>query len=234
MKLACLGDTSAVPSRRPFAPETSTSRPAESSGGFTNTEPALAPPGWFSRRHAHDLGDRGLGLGAVARRQVQLGLDHELVRRDARTAKIQDEVGRAHLRILAAAQVESADPHQARGHVRAVPTGVHPHRPTDRTGHADGPLEPGEAGRGSTAGHDRKTAQRHRRAPRVPVDVDVGEPLAERDRETAESRVGDQQVRTLADQQDVDAGRAERRPRRRRDRSSVSARTNRAAAPPTR
>jgi hypothetical protein len=50
MKLACFGDTSAVPSRRPRQPASSTRRPAASSGGFVNTEPAFWPPGWCSRR----------------------------------------------------------------------------------------------------------------------------------------------------------------------------------------
>ena len=51
MKLACFSDTCAVPSRKPFSPADSISRPAESSSGLVNTEPALAPPGWCSRRH---------------------------------------------------------------------------------------------------------------------------------------------------------------------------------------
>src|SRR5690606_19638556 len=36
MKLACLVETSAVPTRRPLHPDASTSRPAESPGGFVN------------------------------------------------------------------------------------------------------------------------------------------------------------------------------------------------------
>ncbi len=41
MKLACFSDTRAVPTRKPFSPVSSMSRPAESPGGFTNTEPAF-------------------------------------------------------------------------------------------------------------------------------------------------------------------------------------------------
>ena len=51
MKLACFSDTCAVPSRKPFSPAASISRPAESSSGLVKTEPALEPPGWCSRRH---------------------------------------------------------------------------------------------------------------------------------------------------------------------------------------
>ena len=51
MKLACFSDTCAVPSRKPFSPADSISLPAESPSGLVNTEPALAPPGWCSRRH---------------------------------------------------------------------------------------------------------------------------------------------------------------------------------------
>src|SRR5581483_186742 len=50
-KLACLSDTTAVPWRIPRHPALSMSRPAESSAGFVNTEPAFWPPGWCSRRH---------------------------------------------------------------------------------------------------------------------------------------------------------------------------------------
>ena len=50
-KLACLADTTAPPTRRPLSPSESMSRPAESPGGLANTEPALEPPGWCSRRH---------------------------------------------------------------------------------------------------------------------------------------------------------------------------------------
>ena len=37
--------------RKPFSPAASMSRPAESPAGLVNTEPALDPPGWCSRRH---------------------------------------------------------------------------------------------------------------------------------------------------------------------------------------
>ena len=53
MKLACLSDTKAPPTRKPRRPTRSINSPAESwpGIGLTNTEPAFWPPGWFSRRH---------------------------------------------------------------------------------------------------------------------------------------------------------------------------------------
>ena len=51
-KLACFVDTSAVPWRRPLQPAASIRRPAESPGGFVNTDPAFWPPGWLARRQA--------------------------------------------------------------------------------------------------------------------------------------------------------------------------------------
>ncbi len=39
-----------MPRRKPFKPAASMSRPAESPSGLVNTEPALEPPGWCSRR----------------------------------------------------------------------------------------------------------------------------------------------------------------------------------------
>src|SRR5690606_17393219 len=52
MKLACLVDTEAVPTRRPLAPAWSMRRPAESPSGLVKTDPALGPPGWLARRQA--------------------------------------------------------------------------------------------------------------------------------------------------------------------------------------
>ena len=68
MKLACFSDTHAVPTRSPRRPSPSMSSPALTSPGtgLTKTEPAFCPPGWFSRRHLHDLGDLRLGGRAVA------------------------------------------------------------------------------------------------------------------------------------------------------------------------
>ena len=44
-KLACLGDTRAVPIRSPLAPTESMSRPALSPSGLVKTDPELWPPG---------------------------------------------------------------------------------------------------------------------------------------------------------------------------------------------
>ena len=47
MKLACLSLITAPPMRVPFNPTASIRRPAFSSGGLRNTDPTLAPGGWF-------------------------------------------------------------------------------------------------------------------------------------------------------------------------------------------
>ena len=57
MKLACLGETSAVPIRKPFNPQASISRPAESPGGLVNTDPALLPARLVGPPPADDLVD---------------------------------------------------------------------------------------------------------------------------------------------------------------------------------
>ena len=49
MKLACLARDLGLPIRRPFRPQASIRRPAESSAGSVHTEPRR-PPGWFALR----------------------------------------------------------------------------------------------------------------------------------------------------------------------------------------
>ena len=82
---------------------------------------------------------------------------------------------------------------------------VHAHRAADRAGYADGPLEPGEAGGRRASSHDRKQG-RGAGGDRRAVDRDVLEGLAQRDGETVEAVIGDEEVRTLADDEDVDTG----------------------------
>src|SRR5205807_7841943 len=56
MKLACCSEMRAAPSRAPFMPEASTSRPAESPGGFLKTLPQfLVLIGWVRLRSAVKL-----------------------------------------------------------------------------------------------------------------------------------------------------------------------------------
>ena len=153
MKLACLGDTSAVPSRRPLhagrvdqAAGRVARRVGEHRPGVLAARLVLpAPP--------HDLGDLGLAGGAVARRERQLGPHDERARRRS-TSRGSGGPGptRARSHPRRPARSTHADPRQAGGHVRAVPAGVHAHRAADRAGHADRPLEPGQPASDASAG----------------------------------------------------------------------------------
>ena len=220
MKLACLGDTSAEPSRRPRAPAASMRRPAESPGGLVNTEPALAPPGWCSRRHRTMSAISGLGSGPIAGRERQIGREHHLRRTDRRAAVAKIEVGGRHPYILPRRQVEHADPFQHLGHVRAVAAGVHPHRAPDRARARRRPTRSRSGRRPRCAGPPPAGWPRPRRSPGggPSVAIRLGShrrtaPPA-RTASPAKPGVGDQQVRTPTHHQHRDAGRAPRwRPR---------------------
>ena len=201
MKLACFGETSALPRRRPLSPAASMRRPAESSGGFVNTDPALAPPGWWALRHRTISASSASPSVVRAVGQPQLGGEHQVVHGQVRTAVAESEVDGGHPLILAVAEIEDVDPAQRRRHVGAVATGVHAYRTADGAGYADGPLETGQPGGDGPAGHDGKagcgTGDHH-----GPLDLDAGELLTERHRETGEAGIGDEEVGPAADHQD--------------------------------
>ncbi len=158
MKLACLVDTSAGPTRRPLAPATSMSRPAESPSGLVNTEPAFGPAGLVVPPPAHDLGDLGRRRVGVARRQA---------RTSARTTTC---VGTRPTSGGSRGPGRRRAPHSSspvRRSRRRTSTRVaamsEPWPPAfmrtaaaDRAGHAHGPLEAGQAGGGRLAGQHRQ------------------------------------------------------------------------------
>ena len=168
MKLACFSDTRAVPTRKPRRPSSSITSPADSwnGTGLTNTEPAFCPPGWCSRRQRTISPIAASDFGPVARREAEGRREDDLVVLERGTTEAQGEPVSGHLPILPRHEVEDADPHQRRGHVRAVPAGVHAHRAAHRAGHADGPLQAGQRrGRGLAGEHrQRDGAARPRRA----------------------------------------------------------------------
>src|SRR5438270_9718894 len=88
------------------------------------------------------------------------------------------EIGGRHHTILPRPEVEDADPREGRGDVGPVATGIHAHAAADGTRHADGPLEPREAGGRGLAGEDRQGG-RAAGARRRTLDVDGGEGVTE-------------------------------------------------------
>ena len=104
--------------------------------------------------------------------------------------------------------------HQGGRGVRAVAAGVHPHRPADRAGHADRPLEPGQPGRDACGGPAPASRRaRPRPGPGGPSMPMVGlEAGPEADGQTGEAAVGDQQVRALARRTSTGTATAAERP----------------------
>src|SRR4029450_11547117 len=132
MKLACLGETSALPWRRPLAPQASTSRPAESPSGFTNTDPAFCPPGWLSRRQ-RTISAMSASLAAALPAPNSNSAQHPtrvgpMVQR--RAPRVRARAGAA--RSLPAGVAQNADPALLGRHVGAVPAGVHGDPPAHR------------------------------------------------------------------------------------------------------
>ena len=84
----------APPTRRPLHPATSMSRPAASSGGLRKTDPALAPPGWCSRRQRTiSSSRRRAGVGRV-RCPSEHGARHDIGRIEVRAVGSRDRAAR--------------------------------------------------------------------------------------------------------------------------------------------
>ena len=100
-------------------------------------------------------------------------------------------------------------PDQDVGGLGTVPAGVHAHRAADRARYPDRPLEPGEPGRGAAARQHRVggcPAGAHEGA----LDLDAREAVREPHAQSCEPTVGDEQVRPLAEHDDIDGGGGDR------------------------
>ncbi len=160
--------------RRPRSPSSSMTSPGgqlarhrvdEDGAGVLAARLVLPPP-------AHDVGQHSLRRGTVPGLQPEARRHHDLVIDQIGPSEAQAQRARRHLTILAAAQVEHADPQQGGRDVGAVPARVHAHAAPHRARHPDRPLQPGEPGGHRAAGEDR---QAHRAAGHhdAPVDIDV-------------------------------------------------------------
>ena len=155
-KLACLADTTAPPTRRPLSPSESMIRPAESPGGLANTEPALAPPGWCSRRQRTIVGDARLARGGGRRRGHAERRAGDHLGRAERRAPVPE--GERRQRAGAwpgrppAARSTTSRLDQHVGGLPPVAARVHPHRAADAARDPDEELEPGATGRRRRAG----------------------------------------------------------------------------------
>ena len=130
MKLACLGETSAVPMRRPFRPQASIRRPAESSAGLVNTEPALAPPGWLARRQRTISSMAARPAAGSPGAEAVGGRHHHVAWPPARCGgSAACEVGGRMVGDGGRRQVDDPVGDEGGDGVRAVAAGVHPHRP---------------------------------------------------------------------------------------------------------
>ena len=95
-----------------------------------------------------DLGDLGLGRIRVARRHGEVGPEDDVVARHARVAiGVVEPVDACDL-LVPAPQVDEAAPLESLARLRAVPAGVHAHRPADRSRDTHCPFEPGQPGVG--------------------------------------------------------------------------------------
>ena len=233
-------------SRKPRSPSPSIRLPALDLAGHRVDEhraavlPArlvLAPP-------AHDLGDARLGRAPVARRSRSRRSTH-----DASSAPRPSpgSAARAPPRrrpsVAAASgrrRSNTSTSTEAGGHVGSVTAGVHPHRAADRAGHADRPLEPGEAGRRRAPGQHRAAAtaaagRDDRGAPSASIsERDVAGERGDRHRDAAKPASA---TSRLEPRPTTSTGRPVDAPHRGDGRQVVERRrraTNSAAGPPTR
>ena len=171
MKLACLSDTCAEPTRSPRSPSCVDQRSGTHLAGHGVDEhrPGVLAARLVGATPAHDLADHGLGLGhaiAVARAA-------DARRSPARRRRVRcpgtAARGRSRPDVRSAgmrpSEVDDRDLDQRCRDVRAVAAGVHPDRTADRSGNTDRPFEAGEARGRRTGGRAPATATADRRAP---------------------------------------------------------------------
>ena len=181
------------------------SRPAESPGGLVNTEPALEPPGWCSRRQrtiSATIASHAAAVPAVARKLAPVTTS---VGPSADRRYPKREVGRGRRRARPPRRPRSTtsrlDEHV--GGLAPVAARVHPHRAADAARDADEELEAAPTGPGGAPGQNR---ERYRRAgpDDVGIRVEVGrlEPGTEQQTQPREPGVGDQQVRPAPDDEE--------------------------------
>ena len=157
MKLACLVETWADPIRSPFSPAASTSRPAESPTGFTNTEPAFGPPAGAPDASARCRSPSARRRPCPPARARTRPTPPPLVSAQRPTsgsrARGAPASASAPRRVATSKRGEAR---QHRGDVRAVAPGVHPQRAAHRSRHArrptPGPCSPAAADLRATTG----------------------------------------------------------------------------------
>ena len=97
--------------------------------------------------------------------------------------------------------VDRPVPQQGRRRVRPVSASVHPYRTADGTGHANGPLEPGQSGCCSPAGQGRQ-GQRTTGADLGPLDLQEGESGPQRHDQAFVARICHQEIGAVSEDQD--------------------------------
>ena len=160
-KLACFSETTAPPTRAPLQPGGFDQAARGVAVGIREHRPRVLPAGLVLAPPAHDLvdprRDRGRLVGAAREGRGH----HDRRGRDGRAAVAEPELGRREVARPGVGEVEHARPDDHVGGLRAVPAGVHPHRPADRSRDPDEELEPGDAGGRRAPGEHR---ERHRAA----------------------------------------------------------------------
>ena len=202
MKLACFGDTTAPPIRRPFSPQRSISRTGAVAGRVAEHRTGVRATGLVLAAPPDDLRDPRLARGRrrrprrvnVAPATTSFGPIAELrypsassldrpVDAEPVAEEVDDPRGAQHLAGLA-----------------AVPARVHADRAADRAGDADVELEPGQPGRRGPASEHRQ-ADRAAGAHRALAGRDLLELTLEQQRDAREPVVGDEQVRSPPEDQ---------------------------------
>ena len=188
-----------------------------------------------------DLGDRRLARVAIARGEPRCGRSTTTwsarveSRGTAGRARRASDDGRR----VGVVEVDAASTSTSTvAHVRAVPAGVHPHGPADRAGHADGPLQAGQAGRrGATSQRRQSDGAAGRRtsspASRSGKTISVARSASvRRSPETRRRRSAGSSLCPRRARGAPTAGHRARRPTKQL--VDVRGRANRAAGPPTR
>ena len=204
MKLACLSDTCAEPTRSAAQAELVDQRPGAHLARHRVDEhrPGVLTAGLVGPTPCHDLADGRFGVGrsprapvAAPRRCTSAPAPRSLPRN--RRPRSRGADAPRHGQGRGPIEVGDGDLDQRGRDVRSVSAGVHPHRPADRTRHADRPLEPGQPARRHLAGEHGQRAPTPRRARRR-CSASISNPIGERRRrhdDPREAGVGDEHVR---------------------------------------